>query len=252
MWTPSLFGCKGSSLSPRISIVIAVLDEAENVASVAAEIISAFENSGSFEIVFVDDGSSDDTVSRIRTLPKDLVRLVRHEKRCGKSQAVRSGVAAAHGEWIGTMDGDGQDDPVDIAKMLSLALAAGGSPLVAGVRAKRNDPWPRLVATKIGNGIRQALLNDGCPDTACGLKVFKREAFLQLPVFEGMHRFLPALFRSYGHDLVLHEVNHRPRAAGHSKYTNWGRALVGVGDLAGVMWLRSRTRAPRFVEPPSA
>lgn len=239
-------------MSPRISIVIAVLDEAENVAAVTAEINRTFAERVPFEIVFVDDGSTDDTVARIRALQADYIRLVRHEKRCGKSQAVRSGVVAARGEWIGTMDGDGQDDPVDIAKMLDLALADGGSPLVAGVRAKRNDPWPRLVATRIGNGIRQALLNDGCPDTACGLKVFKREAFLQLPVFEGMHRFLPALFKSYGHALLLHEVNHRPRAAGQSKYTNFGRALVGIGDLAGVMWLRSRTRAPRFVEPPSA
>lgn len=232
--------------------MIAVLNEAENVAAVADEVSRVFKSVGSFEIVFVDDGSTDDTVTRIRALPTDLVRLVRHEKRCGKSQAVRSGVVAARGTWVGTMDGDGQDDPADIAKMLELALAAGGSPLVAGVRVRRKDPWPRLVATRIGNGIRQALLNDGCPDTACGLKLFKREAFLQLPVFEGMHRFLPALFQSYGHGLLLHEVNHRPRAAGQSKYTNWGRALVGIGDLAGVMWLRSRTRAPRFVEPPSA
>jgi len=239
-------------LSPRISIVIAVLNEAENIAAVAAEINRTFAERVPFEIVFVDDGSSDDTAARITALPADYVRLVRHKKRCGKSQAVRSGVVAAQGEWIGTMDGDGQDDPLDIAKMLDLALADSGSPLVAGVRAKRNDPWPRLVATRIGNGIRQALLNDGCPDTACGLKVFKRDAFLQIPVFEGMHRFLPALFRSYGHGLLLHEVNHRPRAAGQSKYTNWGRALVGIGDLAGVMWLRSRTRAPQFIEPPAA
>jgi dolichol-phosphate mannosyltransferase len=100
------------------------------------------------------------------------------------------------------------------------------------------------VATKIGNGIRQAILNDGCPDTGCGLKLFDRGAFLRLPVFEGMHRFLPALFGRYGHPLVLHDVRHRPRAAGMSKYTNWGRALVGVGDLMGVAWLRKRTRAP--------
>lgn len=239
-------------MSPRISIVIAVLDEAENVAAVANEVISTFTGRVPFEIVFVDDGSTDDTAARIKALPADLVKLVRHEKRCGKSQAVRSGVMAARGEWIGTMDGDGQDDPVDIAKMLDLAMAAGSASLVAGIRVKRNDPWPRLVATRIGNGIRQALLNDGCPDTACGLKVFKREAFVLLPVFEGMHRFLPALFRTYGHGLILHEVNHRPRAAGQSKYTNWGRALVGIGDLAGVMWLRSRTRAPRIIDQPPA
>ncbi|MGQ0533747.1 MAG: glycosyltransferase family 2 protein [Caulobacteraceae bacterium] len=238
--------------SIRISLVIAVLNEAENIEAVAREAMSALQDSGPYEIVFVDDGSSDDTAARIHALPTDVVRLVRHKKRCGKSQAVRSGVVAARGEWIGTMDGDGQDDPNDIVKMLALATAAGGSPLVAGVRARRNDPWPRLVATRIGNGIRQALLNDGCPDTACGLKVFKRSAFLALPVFEGMHRFLPALFKTYGHPLILHEVNHRPRAAGQSKYTNWGRALVGIGDLAGVMWLRSRTRAPTYIDGPAA
>lgn len=236
--------------SPRLSLVIAVLNEAENVHAVANEAIQALKDSGPFEIVFVDDGSNDDTAARIQELPRDIVRLVRHEKRTGKSQAIRTGVNAARGQWIGTMDGDGQDDPADVAKMLALAVAAGGSPLVAGVRARRNDPWPRLVATRIGNGIRQAFLNDGCPDTACGLKVFEREAFLPLPVFEGMHRFLPALFRTYNHPLILHEVNHRPRAAGQSKYTNWGRALVGIGDLAGVMWLRSRTRAPRIISQP--
>jgi len=234
--------------SLRSSLVIAVLNEAENVEAVAQEAIVALQDGAPFEIIFVDDGSSDDTVARIRSLPAGLVRVVRHEKRCGKSQAIRSGVAAARGEWIATMDGDGQDDPRDVVKMLALATAAGGSPLVAGVRVRRNDPWSRLVATRIGNGIRQALLNDGCPDAACGLKVFKREAFLPLPVFEGMHRFLPALFKTYGHALILHEVNHRPRAAGQSKYTNWGRALVGIGDLAGVMWLRSRTRAPTYID----
>jgi dolichol-phosphate mannosyltransferase len=234
--------------SPRISIVVAVFNEAENVEAVAQEIIRAFEAGGAFEIVFVDDGSTDDTAARVTALKDARVRLARHERRSGKSQAVRTGVLAARGRWIGTMDGDGQDDPADVAKMLDKALAAGGSPLVAGVRARRNDPWHRLVATRIGNGIRQALLNDGCPDTACGLKVFEREAFLMLPIFEGVHRFLPALFKSYGHPLILHEVNHRPRRAGQSKYTNWGRALVGIGDLFGVMWLRSRTRAPRTIE----
>lgn len=233
---------------PLISIVVAVLNEEENIEPVAREIMRAFEGEFSYEIVFVDDGSDDGTVARIRALAAENVRVVRHARRCGKSQAVRTGVAAAGGTWIGTMDGDGQDDPLDIVEMLRQALSAGGSPLVAGVRARRRDPIHRLIATRIGNGIRQALLNDGCPDTACGLKLFERRAFLRLPVFEGVHRFLPALFRSYGHPLMLHEVNHQPRAAGVSKYTNWGRALVGVGDLLGVMWLRSRTRAPQLIE----
>jgi len=233
---------------PLVSIVVAVLNEADNVEPVTREIMRAFDDAFSYEIVFVDDGSDDNTVARIRALDEGHIRVVRHARRCGKSQAVRTGVAAARGRWIGTMDGDGQDDPADLAKMLRQALRAGGSPLVAGIRVRRKDPIHRLIATRVGNGIRQALLNDGCPDTACGIKLFERRAFLQLPVFEGVHRFLPALFRSYGHPLMLHEVNHRPRAAGVSKYTNWGRALVGVGDLLGVMWLRSRTRAPQLIE----
>lgn len=236
-----------SDPKPRLSVVVAVLNEAENVEPVAREIMRVFDPRGNYEIVFVDDGSSDDTAARVAAIAPGVVRLVRHKHRCGKSQAVRTGVMASRGQWIGTMDGDGQDDPADIAKMFDLAIAAGGSPLVAGVRARRNDPLSRLIATRIGNGIRQALLNDGCPDTACGLKVFERETFLLLPVFEGVHRFLPALFKSYGRPLLLHEVNHRPRAAGQSKYTNWGRALVGVGDLFGVMWLRSRIRAPEII-----
>ena len=120
---------------------------------------------------------------------------------------------------------------------------------MAGVRVRRNDPASRLVATRIANGLRRAVLNDDCPDTGCGLKVFRREDFLMLPVFEGMHRFLPALFARYGHPLINREVSHRPRTAGKSKYTNWGRALVGVVDLLGVIWLTRRTRVPHLLDP---
>ncbi|MBX7249889.1 MAG: glycosyltransferase family 2 protein [Caulobacteraceae bacterium] len=231
---------------PRLSVVIAVFNEAENVAAVAGEALAALTPVGDFEILFVDDGSTDDTAARIRQIADPRVRLVR-QTRSGKSQALRTGVEWARAPWIGTMDGDGQNDPLDIVQMAQLAWSvdpAAASPLVAGVRRRREDPWSRKVATRIGNGIRQALLRDGCPDTGCGLKLFERGAFLRLPVFEGMHRFFPALFARYGHPLILHDVRHRPRAAGASKYTNWGRALVGVGDLLGVAWLRSRTRAP--------
>ncbi|MDX2234190.1 MAG: glycosyltransferase [Hyphomonadaceae bacterium] len=239
--------------TPLLSVVIAVFNEAENVASVARETLAALESSkaareAGFEIVFVDDGSDDATVANLKALADPRIVIVRHVGRCGKSQAVRTGVLHARGRWIGTMDGDGQNDPIDIVKMLDLALAAGGSPLVAGVRRRRNDPLSRLVATRIANGIRQAILNDGCPDTGCGLKLFEREKFLLLPVFEGQHRFLPALFKTYGHPLILHDVNHRARSAGVSKYSNIGRALVGIVDMAGVVWLRARTRAPRAVE----
>jgi dolichol-phosphate mannosyltransferase len=234
--------------SPVLSVVIAVFNEAENVAAVARETLAALTPGPLFEIVFVDDGSTDDTVAALKAVGDPRIVIVRHIGRCGKSQAVRTGVLAARGRWIGTMDGDGQNDPADVARMLALALDAGGSPLVAGVRRRRNDPVSRLVATRIANGIRQAILADGCPDTGCGLKLFERDKFLLLPVFEGQHRFLPALFRTYGHPLVLHDVNHRPRTAGKSKYSNIGRALVGVVDLFGVVWLRARTRAPRAVE----
>jgi dolichol-phosphate mannosyltransferase len=233
---------------PVLSVVIAVFNEHENVAAVARETLAALEPGPAFEVVFVDDGSTDATVAALKALADPRIVVVKHLGRCGKSQAVRTGVFAARGRWIGTMDGDGQNDPADVAKMLKLALDAGGSPIVAGVRRRRNDPVSRLVATRIANGIRQAILNDGCPDTGCGLKLFEREAFLVLPVFEGQHRFLPALFKTYGHPLILHEVNHRARTAGVSKYSNIGRALVGVVDLLGVVWLRARTRAPRGVE----
>ena len=239
--------------APRASVVIAVLDEAENVQAVAAETLAAMAPVTAFEIVFVDDGSADATAEVIAHLASvdPRVRLVRHARRCGKSQAVRTGVLAARAPWIATMDGDGQNDPRDVIAMLQAAWSAPGpAPLVAGVRVRRDDPPSRLVATRIANGFRQAVLQDHCPDTGCGLKVFRREDFLLLPVFEGMHRFLPALFARYGHPLINREVGHRARVAGRSKYTNWGRALVGVVDLLGVIWLTRRTQAPpRTGEP---
>ena len=233
--------------APRASVVIAVLDEAENVEAVVAETLAALEVIAPFEIVFVDDGSTDATASILQRLATadPRVRLVRHDRRCGKSQAVRTGVLAAGSPWIATMDGDGQNDPRDVVAMLQAAWSATGKPpLVAGVRVRRDDPRSRLVATRIANGLRQAVLQDHCPDTGCGLKVFRREDFLRLPVFEGMHRFLPALFARYGHPLINREVGHRARLKGQSKYTNWGRALVGVVDLLGVVWLTRRTQAP--------
>lgn len=232
---------------PAVTIVVAVLNEAENIAAVAAEAIAAFAQGPAFELLFVDDGSTDGTADAVRLLAAadPRIRLVRHAVRCGKSAAVRTGVAAARAPWIATMDGDGQNDPKDLVAMLALAAAAGEPcPLVAGIRVRRNDPLSRRIATRVGNGIRRALLRDDCPDTACGMKVFRRDAFLALPCFEGMHRFLPALFRRAGAPLVNHPVAHRPRAAGRSKYTNLQRAAAGLGDLFGVMWLLSRMRAP--------
>jgi dolichol-phosphate mannosyltransferase len=238
---------------PRAAVVIAVLDEAENVEAVCAEAIQALDPVSPFEIIFVDDGSSDETARLIQALADrdPRVRLVRHGRRCGKSQAVRTGVLAARAPWIATMDGDGQNDPADLVPMLQAAWAADSSaPLVAGIRVRRDDPWPRRVATRIANGFRAAVLGDRCPDTACGMKVFRRNDFLLLPCFEGMHRFLPALFQRYGRPLVNLPVNHRARRKGNSKYTNWGRALVGIVDLLGVIWLVRRTHPPASPQPP--
>ena len=180
-----------SGEGPRACVVIAVLDEAENVAAVCEETLREMERAGEFEIVFVDDGSSDATPEILQDIAaKDpRVRVIRHDRRCGKSQAVRSGVLAARAPWIATMDGDGQNDPADLPDMLEKAWAAEGeAPLVAGTRVRRNDPVSRLVATRIANGFRAAVLGDHCPDTGCGVKVFPREAFLMRPCFEGMHR----------------------------------------------------------------
>jgi len=242
----------GEAAGPRFSIVVAVFNEAENVVPVTAEIIAAARPVGEFELIYVDDGSDDATAESLRVLRarEGAIRLLRHDRRCGKTAALITGITAARAKWIVTMDGDGQDDATEIPRLLERAWASGEpSPLVAAIRTTRRDRWSRRLATKLANGIRQKLLRDGCPDTACGLKAFRRDVFLRLPAFEGMHRFLPALFQTFGHPLVCVPVNHRPRLAGQSKYTNFGRAIVGVSDTLGMIWLRRRTRLPgRVVE----
>ena len=233
-----------------LSVVIAVFNEAENVTAVLDELTAALAGLQPFEIVFVDDGSTDATAQRIKALSGNhpALRLLRHDRRCGKTAALRTGAAAARAEWVATMDGDGQNDPADIPGMLQLGRSATGrAPLVAGIRARRHDTLSRRVATRFANGFRQAVLADHCPDTGCGLKAFRREDFLRLPAFEGMHRFLPALFQAYGHPLLCKTVADRARLRGQSKYTNFGRAMVGVADMLGVLWLRSRTTLPREV-----
>ena len=232
--------------APRASIVIAVQNEADNIDPICEELIAKLGPVQPYEVVFVDDGSTDDTVSRLQVQCRlhAQFRLLRHDRRCGKAAALRTGIAAARGEWIATMDGDGQNDPDDVADMLRHAWQAGGTPLVAGVRTRRMDTTSKRFGSRFANRIRQALLADQCPDTGCGLKAFRREDFLRLPAFEGMHRFLPALFQMYGHALLCRPVSDRARLAGQSKYSNFGRAMVGIGDLLGVLWLRSRTHLP--------
>ena len=230
----------------RASIVIAVRNEAENIDPVCEELVVKLQPLAPYEVVFVDDGSTDATASRLTAQVRahEQFRLLRHNRGCGKTSALRTGITAARGEWIGTMDGDGQNDPADLAAMLLQAPHGPGAPLIAGVRTQRIDTSSKRLGSRFANGLRQALLRDECPDTGCGVKVFRREDFLRLPAFEGMHRFLPALFRMYGHGLICRPVADRARLSGRSKYSNLGRAVVGIRDLLGVLWLRSRTHLP--------
>jgi dolichol-phosphate mannosyltransferase len=235
-----------------VSVVIAAFNEADSVAAVADEVLAAFAGER-FELVFVDDGSQDGTGARLDAIAavRPQVRALHHDRRCGKTRALATGVSAARGPLIVTMDADGQNDPADAHAMIE-ALRRSPASVVAGVRARRTDKFSRRVATRVANRCRGAVLRDSCPDTGCGLKAFPRDAFLALPAFEGMHRFLPALFQTYGHSLVCHPVTHRPRMHGGSKYTNFGRAAVGVVDLLGVVWLQNRTRRPgRVTEGPA-
>lgn len=239
-----------NSVSPRLSVIVAVYNEAESIAQVCDELLVALNPLQPHEIVVVDDGSTDATSGLVTELRRKFpcLRLLRHDRRCGKSAALFTGINGARATWIATMDGDGQNDPADIVPMLRAALSAeNAAPLVAGIRMRRYDSVSRRIATRFANGFRQAVLSDHCPDTGCGLKVFRRDDFLRLPMFEGMHRFLPALFQAYGHPLICQAVAHRPRLRGQSKYSNFGRAIVGVRDTLGVMWLRNRTRLPAKV-----
>nr|WP_148219787.1 glycosyltransferase family 2 protein [Azospirillum sp. B510] len=229
----------------RLSVVVPVFNEAENVLPLLEEIERALTPAGGFEIIFVDDQSEDDTQARLApAVEAGRLRVLRHVNRSGQSAAVRSGVKAARGEFVVTLDGDGQNDPADIPALFALVSAGkpGAPVLVGGIRRKRQDSLSKRWASKAANAIRQSLLQDGCTDSGCGLKLFRRDAFLDLPFFGAMHRFLPALFRAHGHPVAYVPVNHRPRERGVSKYNNWRRGLIGVVDLLGVYWLKRRTK----------
>ena len=225
----------------EISVVIPVCNEVDNVAPLAREIVAALSGR-EFEIIFVDDGSTDGTAAAVRTLRKDVpqVRLLSHSFRSGQSAAVCSGVRHARAEWIATLDGDGQNDPADIPALYAERHTAE---LVMGNRTMRRDTWLRHVQSRVANGVRGALLGDGTPDTGCGIKVMQREAFMDLPRFDHMHRFLPALFLRAGCRVKSVPVRHRPRERGVSKYGLFDRLWVGIVDIFGVMWLRRRYKS---------
>ena len=231
--------------APTVTVAIPAWNEAESIGSVLDELAEAFAGAEGFEVLCVDDGSTDDTAALIRGRMEHApwLRLVAHRGRAGKSAGLRTAAEWARGTWIVTMDADGQNVASDIRALADrvAGLSQRPSPLIAGIRTQRQDTISRRVASRIANPIRQWALGDSCPDSGCGVKAYRRDAFLRLPVFEGMHRFLPPLFRLYGHPLELQPIAHRPRFGGASKYSNWRRALVGVADLLGVLWLRKRT-----------
>ena len=227
--------------TPEISVVIPVCNEADNVGPLAREIVAALQGRA-FEILFVDDGSTDSTADALRTLRVSIpqLRVLRHSFRSGQSAAVCSGVRHARAAWIATLDGDGQNDPADIPALFEARKQAE---LVMGNRTRRRDTWLRHVQSRVANGVRGRLLGDGTPDTGCGIKVMRRDVFMDLPRFDHMHRFLPALFLRAGARVVSVPVSHRPRERGTSKYGLFDRLWVGIVDIFGVMWLRRRFRA---------
>jgi dolichol-phosphate mannosyltransferase len=231
--------------TPHLSVVVPVFNERDNVAPLIGEIVAALRGLIDFEIVYVDDHSRDDTLAVLQGLKTTVpeLRVLHHVTQSGQSTAVRTGVKAARGAWIATLDGDGQNDPADIPKLLAKRDASPADvKLFAGWRVNRKDTGSKRWASKLANGIRSRMLRDATPDTGCGIKLFEREAFLDLPYFDHMHRYLPALMQRAGWKTISVPVNHRHRASGVSKYNNLNRALVGLRDLRGVAWLIVRSK----------
>lgn len=229
-----------------LSVVVPVHNERDNVAPLVREIEAALAPLAlAFEIVYVDDHSRDDTLEQLRALKAahPRLRVLHHRTQSGQSTALRTGIKAARGRWIATLDGDGQNDPADIPKLL--AARDAGDPktkLYAGWRVQRRDSGSKRWASRIANAIRSRLLRDETPDTGCGIKLFERAVFLDLPYFDHMHRYLPALVKRAGWLSLSVPVNHRERTAGQSKYNNLQRAWVGLKDLRGVAWLIQRSK----------
>lgn len=235
-----------------LSVVVPVHNEADNLAPLIAEIRQALADRVSYEIVYVDDGSTDASPARLAALRRAVPELVvlRHRRSCGQSTAIHTGVRHARGRWIATLDGDGQNDPADIPRLLEVLCAAPGAErrLVTGQRTRRNDTAVRRFSSRIANGVRRAMLHDATPDTGCGLKVFPRALFLEFPFFDHMHRFLPALALRHGDEVLSVPVGHRPRTRGRSHYGIGNRLWVGIVDLFGVRWLLRRMKRPEIAE----
>ncbi len=242
-------------MDPEVAVVVPVKNEAGNIFPLLEEIHQALEGVVAFEVIYVDDGSDDATSAQLGEARARFPRLrtVRHRSSCGQSQAIATGVKLAQAPLIAMLDGDGQNDPADIPRMVERwraePEASRSRLLIAGWRAHRQDTSSRRWASRWANAIRAALLKDETPDTGCGSKVFPRALFLDLPRFDHMHRYLPALTLRAGGTVVSVKVNHRPRGTGISNYSNLRRGLVGIPDLLGVMWLMRRSRNPVVERP---
>jgi dolichol-phosphate mannosyltransferase len=238
--------------TPLLAVVVPVRNEAGNIAPLVAEISAALGDMP-HEILYIDDGSTDGTAAALaevaRTTP--ALRVLRHASSCGQSAAIVTGVRAARAAWIATLDGDGQNDPADIPALWSFVQAEPENArlMAAGWRTTRKDTRVKRLSSRFANRLRARLLGDATPDTGCGLKLFPRALFLELPPFDHMHRYLPALVLRAGGRVVSRPVNHRPRLRGVSNYGTLDRALVSVSDLLGVIWLQRRWKRPRLLPP---
>ena len=233
-----------------LSVIIPVYNECDNVLPLAREVAASLQGVGSYEMLFIDDGSTDGTAGAVRAAREEMpnLRLLRHPRRSGQSRALWTGMAAARAEWVATLDGDRQNDPADLRVLLAARDRARARDanvlLLVGHRIERHDSWLRRISSSVANGVRRKLLNDETPDTGCGLKLLHRATFLSLPAFDHMHRFLPALYQRAGARVLSVPVRHRPRTKGTSKYGLHDRLWVGIVDLFGVGWLIARRWPP--------
>lgn len=238
----------------KISIVVPVYNEADNIIPLIEEIVTAMSQAEAYEIIYVDDGSNDDTAAVLKLAQQNVktLRVIRHQQSYGQSTAIYTGVKAANYPYIAMLDGDGQNDPADISLLYEVLMQhrkiSSNLWMVAGWRNKRHDSTWRLFSSKVANTVRSGLLGDNTPDTGCGLKVFLRDQFLGLPYFDHMHRFLPALILRAGGQVISEPVSHRVRAHGYSKYGTLDRLWIGIIDILGVIWLQKRAKLPEANE----